>query len=116
MYEDRESESRLLFFLEAAGQRFSLHFAANPPKHLLTGAQVRVKGVQVDGALALASGDTSIEILALDSGSTSTATTATTATSVVLPNTFGAQATAVILVNFQDNTAQPWTPAQVQSA
>src|SRR5262249_33885166 len=117
LYEDYDQESRLLYFLETAGERLSLHFAANPPKHLLTGAQVRLKGVQVDGALALASGDTSIETLALTSGSISTATTATTATSVVLPNTFGVQKTIVILVNFQDNpTAQPWTPAQVQNA
>jgi hypothetical protein len=32
-----------------------------------------------------------------------------------LPDTFGPQNTLVILVNFQDNTAQPWTTQQAQS-
>jgi hypothetical protein len=72
----------------------------------LTGTHVRVHGnVDQTGTLILASGG---------SVTTSTATTSSTAP---LPNTFGAQNTAVILVNFQDApTNQPWTPAQVQSA
>jgi Bacterial Ig domain/Gametolysin peptidase M11 len=115
MYEDYDQDSRLLYFLEAAGEQLSLHFAADPPTDLLTGAQVRVKGVQVDGALALESGETSIETLALAPSSTSTATTATIATSAALPNTFGAQKTLVILVNFQDNTTQPYTVSDARS-
>jgi hypothetical protein len=43
--------------------------------------------------------------LALQSGSTSVQTPAPAA----LPNTFGAQSTLVILVNFQDNPTQPYT-------
>ena len=80
----------------------------------MTGAQVRLRGIRVDGALALTSGTTSIETLSLDSSSTSTTTTATP-TSAALPNTFGAQNTLVILVNFQDNPTEPYTPAFVQN-
>src|SRR5262249_47356425 len=78
MYEDYEQESRLLYFLETATERFSLHFAANPPKHLLTGSQVRVEGVQVDGALALESEETSVETLELSSNTTTTTSSTTT--------------------------------------
>jgi M6 family metalloprotease-like protein len=72
----------------------SLYFAADAPTDLLTGSRVRVRGVQVDGALALTSGSTSVQMVALAS-----------------PNTFGAQKTLVILVNFQDKATQPYTVA-----
>ncbi len=62
LHEDRYSGSRYLYFLEAGGQRFSLHFAADQPA-LLSGTRVRVKGVRVGQALALASGNTSLLIL-----------------------------------------------------
>src|SRR5262249_46074213 len=93
--------------------RLSLHFAANPPKHLLTGAQVRLKGVQVDGALALESGHTSIETLAL--ASSNTTSTATIATSARTPNTCRARQTLRILVNLQNNPIQPYTLTTAQS-
>src|SRR5207244_2311907 len=97
--EDYAQGSRLRYFLETAEERLSLHFAANPPKHLLTGSHVRVKGVRVDGALAL------------DSGGSSSVQTL----SLALPNTFGAQKTLVILVNFQDKATQPYTLATAQN-
>jgi hypothetical protein len=96
--EDRNDGYHYHYFLDAAGARLSLHFAADPPTGLLTGSRVRVKGVQVDGALALSSDSTSVETLAL-----------------AAPNTFGAQKTVVLLVNFQDNPAQPWTLNQVRN-
>jgi hypothetical protein len=46
MYEDRESESRLLFFLKNAGERLSLHFAANAPD-AISGARIHVSGLRV---------------------------------------------------------------------
>lgn len=98
LYEDRDQGSRTLYFIEAAGKRLSLHFAAEPPTELLTGSHIRVHGVRVDGALALTSGSTSVQTL-----------------SAALPNTFGEQKTIVILVNFQDETTKPYTPAAAQS-
>src|SRR2546428_5444615 len=41
LHEDRAVGSRYLYVLKTARQRFSLHFAADPPEHLMTGAQVR---------------------------------------------------------------------------
>ena len=46
LHEDRYPVSRYLYFLEVAGRRFPLHFAADPPT-LLTGTRVRVTGVRV---------------------------------------------------------------------
>jgi hypothetical protein len=91
-HEDRDQESRYLYFLKTARERISLHFAHEPPTELPTGSHVRVRGVQIGQALALDSGGTSVEAL-----------------SVALPNTFGAQKTIMILVNFQDNPVQPYT-------
>lgn len=98
LHEDRDVGSRYLYFLDTLGERFSLHFAADAPTHLQTGAHVRVTGVRLGLALALDSGGTSVQTL-----------------SVALPNTFGAQNTLVMLVNFQDKATQPYTVATAQS-
>ena len=62
-----------------------------------TGDRVRVRGEKIG------------ETLALDSSSGGMETV-----SQVYPNTFGAQKTLVLLVNFQDNTTQPYTTAYAQ--
>ena len=87
-----------LYFLKTTRKRFALHFAADPPTHLETDARVRVTGVRVEQALALGSSSTSVQTLA-----------------TALPNTFGAQPTLVILVNFQDKATQPYTVATAQN-
>src|SRR5207249_2176417 len=93
-YEDSVSGSRLNHFLRTDdGRRLRLQFSESPG--LLTGARIRARGRLINGTLMLTSG-------------TSVQTTAPLAS----PNTFGAQSTIVILVNFQDNpSAQPYTPA-----
>ena len=106
MYEDYDKESRLRYFVKTAHERFSLNFKAHPPR-LRTGTQVRVTGMNIDGAIALASGDSSVSNLAMDP-SIAGSTTAT-AISPEVPNTFGEQRTVVILVNFQDKQTEPWT-------
>jgi hypothetical protein len=57
-----EDPGRYLYWLDVAGAKISLHFAADPAE-LLTGTRVRVRGARIDGALALASGRASVEIL-----------------------------------------------------
>jgi NPCBM-associated, NEW3 domain of alpha-galactosidase len=97
LHEDRNRASRYLYFLHAAGQRLALHFAAEPPD-AVSGTPVRVSGLRLGQALALESGSTSLQPLA-----------------AVVPNTFGAQKTLVILVNFQDKATQPYTLATAQN-
>lgn len=103
LIEDSTSGSKMHYGLTTAAGRLSLHFADQAPTNLLTGSVITVSGVQVGGDLALACCNSNT------SGGTVT-------TSNALTNTFGVQNTLVILVNFQDNTSQPETPAAVQDA
>src|SRR5690349_18976691 len=95
LYEDSPTSARLRHFLVVGGQRLELKFAQNPPTHLLTGAIVRVKGVQLQQKVAVASGSSS--------------TSLQTVTNAPMPKATGAQNTLVVLVNFQNNTNQPYT-------
>lgn len=107
MHQDFKHSGRYLYFLDTPQRRVSLHFAKNPPTHLLTGDYVRVRGTQQsDGSLLLASG-----------GSNNVkSTTPSSGSSIPLPNTIGAQSTLVILVNFQDApNNQPYTTADAQN-
>jgi uncharacterized membrane protein len=101
MYEDAESEATLHHFLKTGGQRLELKFAANAPTNLLTGAIVHVHGTRVGGSLALAcctdGGGGGFQVMQ----------------QAPLSNTFGAQTTLVMLVNFQDNTSQPYTISDI---
>jgi hypothetical protein len=81
--------------------KLRLYFASKAPE-LLTGAHVRVSALKIDSALLAAS----------DSSVTTTTTKAAVAT---LPGTLGAQRTLTILVNFTDDTSQPFTNASAQS-
>lgn len=104
--EDYEGGSRLRYLLNVNGERFSLYFKARPSR-VLSGLRVRAHGVQMDDAMALESGETGLQILALDGEESVTAGAASAA---VLPNTFGEQRTLVLLVNFRnDPTNEPWT-------
>jgi hypothetical protein len=98
LHEDRHTGSRFLYVLQTPRERVALHFAADPPTHLTTGARVRVTGVRVAQTLALSSSTSSVQTLA-----------------AALPNTFGAQQTLVILVNFADKATQPYTVAYAQN-
>jgi hypothetical protein len=95
LYEDRPDGGRYHYFMDRPEGRVSLHFAADAPD-LLTGDHVRVTGVRVRRAMALRPGAPGISLQA-----------------AAVPNTFGVQKTAVILVRFQDKPTLPgMTPAQ----
>ncbi len=98
--EDYEQYSRLLYYLETAGERLSLHFADHRPEYLLTGAKIRVKGVQIDNTLALAGGGRNLKPVV----------------PAPVPSTLGEQRTLLILVNFQDNPIEPYTIVDAESA
>ncbi len=96
-HEDYAQTSRYRHFLQTTTERLSLHFAKDAPK-LLTGTRVRVRGVRLGQDLALNGSGGTVQAL-----------------SSIAPNTFGAQKTILILVNFQDNTSQPYSPSYAQS-
>ena len=91
LHEDRAQGSRFVYKLKAFGIDYSLNFRKSPPTQMTSGNRVRVHGVRVNNALAL------------DSGANVQA-----AAAPIAPNTFGQQNTIVILVNFRNNTAQPY--------
>ena len=85
--------SKFYYFLTSnAGERILLNFASKAPV-LLTGSRIRAKGFRIDNTMALESGTTSVQTLS----------------TAVLPNTFGAQKTLVINVNFVNNPIEPYT-------
>lgn len=96
-YPDRTHTT--LFFLDTARERLQLYFAKDKPHHLLTGTRVRARGKRLDGALLLQSG----------SSSSSAATSGLQTQALASSSTFGQQSTVVLLVNFQDSSAQPYT-------
>jgi hypothetical protein len=106
IYEDYETESRLLHFLKVGDDRLSLHFAGEAPTGYMTGSKVRVEGVRVGNAVALESGNESLKAA---SGGVQPMTM------TICPNTFGEQKVLVLLVNFQDKQTQPWTIDQVRN-
>ena len=92
VHEDKDPDSRYHYFLYTApDSQYSLHFADSPPS-LKTDDRVRVKGLRVKRVVALNSG-----------------TSVTTLAAALPPNTFGAQKTLMILVNFLDKPTQPYT-------
>lgn len=98
-WDNRDHTSVIKHFLTTVdGKRYELKFQGRAPHHLLTGAKLRVKGSLSGNTLALTSGSTGTQVVAA-APSYST----------------GVQKTAVILVNFQDNMAQPITPAAAQN-
>ncbi|PWT89578.1 MAG: hypothetical protein C5B54_08690, partial [Acidobacteria bacterium] len=108
VYEDYNQHGRLRYFLKIPNQRFSLYFKAHPPV-LQTGAKVRVSGVKINDNVAVESGENDLAKLTSD---LTTAPMTPTTMSLEVSNSFGVQNTAVLLVNFQDEATQPWTPAQ----
>ena len=91
LHEDSAAGGRYHYHLDTANGRLTLYFAGDAPDDVLTGSRVRAHGVRLSQTLALDG-----------SGSIQPVTTA-------LANTFGAQKTLVILVNFTDNATQPYT-------
>lgn len=99
LHEDRDHGSRYHYVLHTLGAQFTLHFATELLADLETGDHVRAMGIRVGSAVALQSGSASIQRLA-----------------AAFPNTFGAQKTLMILVNFQDKITQPYTVGFAKSA
>ena len=103
LHEDRPQGSRYHYFLNSAEGRVKLklpddgHAGHKHNDDHQTGDRVRVRGEKIGETLALDSAGGGMETL-----------------SQVYPNTFGPQKTLVLLVNFQDNTSQPYTTAFAQ--
>ncbi len=96
LHEDRHDGSRYMHFIRTASERLELRFPNRLPA-LMSGERIRARGRRTNGVLELSS----------------TADVQSLATA--LPNTFGAQKTIVILVNFNDKPTQPYTVSSARS-
>jgi hypothetical protein len=106
-----DGHGRFVFTLKQAdGTRVPMQFAKHPPTHLLTGDHVRANGQMLNGNLLLYSGSTNLTKTTGSSKPTPTPTP-----SIPVPYTFGTQSVLVILVNFQDDVAEPYTVADAQT-
>lgn len=118
--EDYPDFSRTLFFLRTADGRVPVNFARNPPTNLQTGMHVRLSGTRSGSALTFASVRTSVQASSRGAVSANAAKRSgpgPSSPATPLPNTFGAQSTVVILVNFQDDPSnEPYSISAVQSA
>jgi hypothetical protein len=98
-------------------QRVEIHFAGVDPGSLQTGDLLQAEGVAIDGHVDVAKA--AFQRPAPDSSS-NTSTQGSTSTSttnpVVVPGAIGSQTTLVMLVNFQDDNSQPYTPAEAAKA
>jgi hypothetical protein len=112
MYQENDTESRLLHFLLVGDQRLALRFSGHAPEGFLTGDHVHVHGVRVGDEIAL---DGVADGTDTTSATTSAGIQLTQSATYVAPNTFGQQKVLVLLVNFTDNTSQPWTIDQVRN-
>lgn len=98
-FEDGSHGGKVHHFLDTTKGRYTLKFAGKAPRSLArSGSRIRVTGHQ-SGA-----------ILALDGSSS-----VTTVSPAPLPNTTGERKVAMLLVNFADNTTQPYSVADANS-
>jgi hypothetical protein len=97
--EDHRAGTVVRYHLVTPRGRLSLHVAGDAPGRV-TGERVRARGVLVGESLALSSDGASLQ----------------TVTVAPLAASRGEHRTLVILVNFQDNPVEPYTPALAHDA
>src|SRR5262249_51988077 len=95
--EDGPDYSRTYYALATGDKPIALHFAGPSPTTVRRDDPVEVEGVQIGDQMALNS-------------SAMTPAVAASSAQPIVPNTFGAQKTLVILVNFPGYDYQPVTP------
>lgn len=99
LVEDHPAGGKVRHVLKTATGRLELRLHGQAPAAWRSGTRMRVRGQQSGNVLALSSADIgSVTVVA----------------SAPLANTTGEQKVAVLLVNFSDDTRQPYTQAQAQ--
>jgi len=104
--EDRSGGSRKVYAVDTDSGRYNLRFASEPAG-LKTGMRVRVTGALTGAEVSVAPGPDGLAV-ARETGVGVEAASA-------LGGTLGAWNTAVILVNFPNNTTQPYTTATARN-
>jgi hypothetical protein len=114
--------TRELLQMKAGQHTFEVHFAGPEPAGLNTGDVIEVTGVQVGNLLAVSAGEVPNTVTTTAShrnqieSSALAKPSSPTSNFPVAPGALGSQLTLVMLVNFQDNTSQPYTSSQAATA
>lgn len=102
LYQDTEGigseDEQLRYFLHVGNERLALSFVVKPTQHLQTGTFVRASGLRVAESLVVESGASDLEIFE-------------TAVATVT----GPKRALVVLVNFSDAPAEPYSVATAQN-
>jgi hypothetical protein len=106
--ECEEHDGRIHRYLNTGNERISLHFAKEPDDRFLSNTKIRLGGVRVGTKFA-------VETAELADGSASATAYSDDTSASALPNTMGDISVLVFLVNFQNNTNQPYTTAQANA-
>lgn len=96
--ECEQEKSQILYYVSTDKGRVQLDFQEEPAGDLRTGMQVSVRGEQRGSKLIVT--DSTLPL------------SAASAAESIVTNTFGEQKVLVLLVNFQNDTRQPFTVAQ----
>jgi len=97
VYEDSATGARLKHFLNTSNKRYQLEFT-DAPLDWQSGTKVRATGRLKNADTLALSASSGVQMLALPT-----------------VNTFGEQKTLVVLINFKDNGAQPYTAGDVNA-
>jgi hypothetical protein len=100
LYEDDERRGKLHHFLNDNGRRIPLHFRKSNEPDLPSGTRIQVKGKKKRDSNLAEGGVTPVSV---------------TVTSGTTSRTMGNQYALVILFNFSNNAAQPYSPADAAS-
>ena len=108
--ECEEHDGRTLYFVKSKTGRVELKMEQLPDQELKTGSYITARGTTVGGKFQVEEGSINV-----NAASDALRSDGDTTTASALPNTTGEKRTLVILVNFQDNTAQPYTTDHARS-
>jgi hypothetical protein len=95
-HEDYKTSGQYRYYLKTATEQLTIQFAGHVPE-MRTGSRLKVKGIRLNQVMAIQSQPSNVQVSALSA-----------------PVVSGGQKTLVILVNFKDNPAQPYTQAQAR--
>ncbi|WP_419174277.1 Ig-like domain-containing protein [Desulfosediminicola sp.] len=119
-YADGKHELRHVLMTQSGRFELKLPDQVMHSNSIQNGTQVRARGWlfahagETKGSLVVNDASDGLELLADGVTTTTAAVTNSSASSTVLPNTMGEQNVLALMVNFQDNQAQPWTTAEAE--
>ena len=112
--QDYAAGHKLLFYLNTGTEDLQLYFTGDQPR-LVTGSRIRALGKRLDNVLLLTTVTSPQPTTSPRPATAASGSGDVGAISLETQNTFGEQRVAVLLVNFVDDTSQPFAFADMQN-